>query len=298
VDFDADGLADVISGSYSPGDIYLFRKQSDGTYAKGEKIQGADGKPVNAGAASAAYAVDWDGDEDLDLVIGNIQGQVFLVPNEGTRAKPAYGAKRHLEAGGTKIVVGRGDAGPVVADWDADGKPDLIVGGGDGSVLYFRNTSDDKSKPAFAAPQTLVPPSTQAGPGAADDSPLKHGMRMKPHVVDWNGDGKLDLLAGDIIWKENKVELTDEMRRKQQDAEARLAELNVQQRELSKVPADETPDQRKQRMSQLRDVQRQVIEVSRAALETQPRRFENHGYVWLYLRKDVNGKTARAQGGG
>src|SRR5688500_19092095 len=180
-------MLDVVSGSYHPGDLYVFKKQSNGTYAKPEKIVDAKGKPVNVGAAAAAYLDDWDSDNDLDLVVGNIQGEVWYVPNEGTREKPAYGATQALKADDKHVKCGGGDAGLTVADWDADGKLDLLVGGGDGAVTFYRNTSDDKLKPQLAAGQVLVPTSPQMRRDAAAQGTdkLKHGLRAKLHVVDY-----------------------------------------------------------------------------------------------------------------
>ena len=48
MDLDGDGRTDIISGSW-PGEIYFFRRQSDGKFAAGVTLKGLDGKPINVG---------------------------------------------------------------------------------------------------------------------------------------------------------------------------------------------------------------------------------------------------------
>ena len=91
-DLDGDGRPDILSGSW-PGEIYLFRRLPDGTFPAGEPLKTAAGKPLNVGSASAPFAFDWDGDGKPDLIVGTIGGDVFLVPNVGTRERPAAGAQ-------------------------------------------------------------------------------------------------------------------------------------------------------------------------------------------------------------
>ena len=74
MDLDGDGL-DVISGSW-PGELYFFRRESDGKFAAGEKLKDPSGTPISFGSASTVFAVDWDSDGDLDLLLGNINGGV------------------------------------------------------------------------------------------------------------------------------------------------------------------------------------------------------------------------------
>lgn len=160
MDLTGDGIPDIISGSW-PGELYLFRGLGKGQFAAGEPIQGRDGKPIKLGSASTVFAVDWDGDGKLDLLVGNIDGDVYLIPNESEAKQYVFGNPRKLEAAGKPIKVPHGDSHPVAADWDGDGKLDLLVGAGDGSVLWYRNTGT-KQEAKLAAAQTLVPPAGTA----------------------------------------------------------------------------------------------------------------------------------------
>src|SRR5436305_12147170 len=83
---------------------------------EGGRIEVPEGKQAGiTGTASAVHAVDWNGDGLIDLLVGDIGGNVYLVPNEGTRKQYAFGKERQLMAGGKPLRV-NGDAGPFVCD--------------------------------------------------------------------------------------------------------------------------------------------------------------------------------------
>lgn len=190
MDLDADGRNDVISGSW-PGEIHWFRRRPNGTYAPAETLRTASGA-VNVGKASSVAVADWDGDRDLDLVVGTIEGSVFLVPNVGSPTKPLFGGGAAVTAAG-KVIRVDSDAGPAVADWDGDGRADLLVGAGAGGVTWFRNTGV-AGRPELAAGVPLLGDAAMQ----VDGEPKRSAGRSKPAVADWNGDGLPDLIVGDF----------------------------------------------------------------------------------------------------
>src|SRR5919108_868342 len=67
-------------------------------------------------------------------------------PNTTEKLAPAF----RVEADGKPIDVDIGHAAPLMADFDADGNLDLLVGQfGDGKLRIYRNQSDNKN-PKFS----------------------------------------------------------------------------------------------------------------------------------------------------
>jgi predicted RNA-binding protein with RPS1 domain len=298
VDLDGDGQADLLSGSW-PGEVYFFKGNGSGRFAKGEQLKDRNGKPIKLGSASTVFASDWDGDGVLDLLIGDIDGHVWLVPNGGTTRKPAFGSPLKLEADGKVIKAPHGDSHPILADWDGDGIADLILGCGDGGVHWYRNIGTPK-EPKLAAANVLVhesnfvkkfPPET-----SAKDQPC---MRAKVCVVDWDGDGRLDLLIGDAGYTQQEApKLTKEeaeAKKKAQEEYNKLCtkfqSLLEEQNKLFQVPPDEQPKAKAEREKKLQAVQEKLKPFNDEAQKLYPAMFKGqpklewHGHVWLYLRK-------------
>ena len=198
VDVTGDGLPDVISGS-SQGRLYLFARHRSGGYGRRKLLK----EPRGFGEATAVHAADWDDDGDLDLIVGDKIGYVYLVPNEGTAERGDFRRPVKISAetaSGDDLEIIRapgGHSAPFVADWDSDGKGDLVLGCGGGSIEWFRNVGE-KGKPRLEAPRMLIEPG-KTGMGGPFRRFRKnpHGMYVKIQVTDWNGDGVHDLLVGD-----------------------------------------------------------------------------------------------------
>ena len=199
MDFDGDGILDLVSGSYDPGDLYLFRGQGKGRFAAAEVIRDKSGKPIlkvpdqkNRVESFGSWMalVDWNDRGVLDILVGTFDGMMFLRRNEGTRTKPVYSDKNEWVMAGNKRlrVPGGAHANPVIADWDGDGLWDILTGSADGGVYWYRNVGA-RGKPQFSRPVALVPKHEGMGYGELLDAQHepRPGIRTDANTSDSDG---------------------------------------------------------------------------------------------------------------
>lgn len=283
LDLSGDGHLDVISGNWF-GQVVIFQGQADGTFAERTPVRGHDGKPLEMDYGLTAFACDWDDDGDLDLLGGSTTGNIFLVRNDGATSNAAFTEAVKLTANGEDIKVPGGDAGPAVADWDNDGRHDLIVGTGEGSVLLFRNIGSSQT-PQLNASTVLVPP-------PAPDS--ERGKRAKICVTDWDEDGHLDLILGDFGSKFEKA-LSAEEAQWRQHAQTQQDELleswaqafRMYRGLIDQVPGADQKETHDQKLSKLRERLVQLNEARQSYYRKQQALAagkQYHGRVWLLLR--------------
>jgi hypothetical protein len=293
----------MLTGCFS-GELYFFKGKGKGEFTAPVKLQ-RQGQDINLGASSTVFAADWRGTGRLDLLVGNMPGDLYLIPNDGTNAQPLYGTPQKLEAGGKPIEASHhGDSHPVAADWDGDGLLDLIVGWGDGKVVWYRNVGS-RTEPKLAKGITLVkaapwPSYDDNAPPTNDNQP---GVRAKVCVVDWNGDGHLDLLVGDFggIYGE-KPKMSEQDMKMEQEANCKMQELEKKMQPYydeatkllkSSAKGDDSAEAKGERQKkslevlsrkEFQELQKEMEKVSETVRKfRRPNIYQGH--VWLYLRK-------------
>ncbi len=307
MDLDGDGVKDIITGSYT-GDTYFFRNEGHGKYAKAQIIKSKSGENLRYGGMSTTGAGDWNGDGKVDLIIQGGNKFVF-VPGTG---KLAFGDPVPILIGGKQLELHDGVAHAV--DWNQDGKLDIVTGDFDGRIAYYPLIGVEQGVPQFGEAVTLV----EALPKEEKnyifefeyENQKKHllkngrsGNRAKVTVADWNDDGKLDLLVGDLlVCKAPERMLTQADLEQKKQLEKQRAEAQEKFDEYNKYleaktyealgvtdPTKMTKEQRDLAMKRFQDSEYKRLLTCLVELGMQVGRYidppRRYGFVWVYLQK-------------
>jgi hypothetical protein len=264
------------------GLFHVLRGQADGTFKKAEVLNGTNGKPLIIpvegenwieNICTRPFAIDWDGDGNLDLVVGNFAGTFYLFKGEGKgKFQPE---PEQLKVGDKPLKIEGNHSDPFVVDWDGDGDLDLLSGSSQGGLQLAENRAGPGKRPQLQAFRSLIKP----GPMPEDGQVLRdedlagpaHATRI--WVDDVNSDGKLDLLVGDLVTLVSPADKVSE-----EEFKTKYAEW---QESVSKVRArlNSTSEDEKARNEALERFQKLYNERSKFMKE------DRTGFVWLYLQK-------------
>ena len=215
MDLNGDGYSDILSGSYSrheqpmAGLFQVLWGKPGGAFQKAAVLNSSNGKPLEIPSGSKdevaesictrPFAVDWNGDGKLDLVVGTFSGSFYLFTGEGRgQFQPTPQA---LKAGDRPLKLPSHHGDPFVVDWDGDGDLDLLSGSADGAVYWAENTAGKGKPPSLKPFEILIKPgpARKYGELLNENEITGPGSSTRIWVDDLNGDGKLDILVGDSV---------------------------------------------------------------------------------------------------
>ena len=174
-DLDGDRDYDMVIGNSSG---ILLAYENTGDVNTPVWTARAQWNPPDTGIEAVPAVADVDHDGDIDLMVGAGDGVVYGYENSGTATRPVWVANSVWNSPSIGSF-----AAPALADLDADGRVDLMVGDSTGFAQGFRNTGT-----------VATPVWTANGPWNSPDIGSFAGLAL----ADVNADWTVDLLIGDV----------------------------------------------------------------------------------------------------
>jgi hypothetical protein len=199
-DLDGDGDDDMLVGDLQGG-LHYYRNTATGPIAQFQlitpNITDATGEPLDVGQYATPQLIDLDGDDLLDLVIGERNGNLNHYRNTGTPVSAQW------------TLVTEALGGVNVSEWwnvtghsvpflftNPSGDREILLGSESGWLHHYGGLEGNLDGTWTLIDSTFLD--------------LKEGMRTGPCLYDFTGDGKLDLVLGNYrgglsFWRSDLV---------------------------------------------------------------------------------------------
>ena len=185
-DGDQDLLVGALGGAFNPNttttdNLYYLEQSEPGLFtAQTSRFVSM----IDVGSESIPVVVDLDGDQDLDILIGNKieqgdpqNGKVYQLINEGTPGSPRFQMSGEFDVGGGYHFL------PAFADLDGDADLDAVLGTWGDELRFYDNQATDGS-----IQLTLVDSAIAT---------LTRGRNATPTLGDLDSDGDADMIVGE-----------------------------------------------------------------------------------------------------
>lgn len=196
LDADLDGRLDLLTGGWwwsgiptSPGpgeaDLLRYYRNLGGTDARFRREPFPMRGKFPPGQIARPSLVNYNGDDQPDLLISHTGGDVYAAANISKTGEPTW------EMPTTRLTIPWGfvrewDASAIGADLDGDGRDELLIGN---KVWTVDGDIRSPEKRRFGICRVEGKPIEHPGPGYGD--PYYFSL-----FYDWNADGRMDLLWG------------------------------------------------------------------------------------------------------
>jgi hypothetical protein len=222
VDWDSDGDEDLLCGNTAGYIGFLENLGGNPPKWAQPKLLEADGKTIRIEAGkngsiqgpceakwgyTTLSAADWNGDGLADLMVNSIWGEVLVFINVGSKSSPKLAEGRPLEVEWPaeppkpawnwwspkgKQLVTQWRTTPFMIDWNRDGLMDLVMLDHEGYLALFqRSRHGDALK---LAPGRRIFRDEKGTLLRLNERPAGKSGRRKFTLVDWDQDGRVDLL--------------------------------------------------------------------------------------------------------
>jgi len=232
VDIDDDGDQDLVCGN-SAGYVAIIENVAGPKVEprwNEPKVIEVDGAPLRLMAGfngsiqgpceqkwgyTCLSVADWDGDGVLDIMLNSTRGEIVWCRSIGTRQKPSFahpepvavewnGAQPEMKYGwlkpyGSKNLLTQWRTTPYMIDWNRDGLMDLVVIDPEGRLAWYERAERNGQRVLLPPKRVFVDEKGEAlGFSGWDGNGNGRGGntgRRKFCFVDWDGDGRLDIIA-------------------------------------------------------------------------------------------------------
>jgi hypothetical protein len=182
-DFDGDGLPDILIGD-DAGCVWWVKnsgRPGQPSLATPRPLA-AGGRAIQVNGRARVTVGDVNGDKILDIIIGDAHGNLWFVRGTATGLSPMVPLLDRPVSSVLDCVSPVRDLSPRFADINGDGKPELLLSDARGFIAALRN--DGRGR--FSLQGYLQ----------QESAPVTVGRCAAPTMVDWNGDGRPDIVCG------------------------------------------------------------------------------------------------------
>ncbi len=185
IDLDGDGLLDLIFGTYAG---YLRHYEQDAVNSTSFSEVSSALTSIYFGTTARPAFAHFSDDGRFDLVVGLASGQLVYYKQDAE-----YSDSFSLVSSDFNGIYVTNFASPTIADFNNNGKLDMLVGGNNGKLQHYEQEA------AGSATFTLE---------WANLNAIDVGNQSAPFLCDLDGDGRLDLLIGSDAFATQRWEAT------------------------------------------------------------------------------------------